>query len=582
MAELKVRRVSPLETYSNAELSEYVQELSTKHAAECVAKAGISGESFVAAVPDTFSDWGIDRAEAARMLGTLGLLEISTKLEDRLVRFGQEHCLRWLKLGALSVSQARSLMRTLESLDLQRVSDVFASTKTGNSASTAAASESEAAAAESCSIEPPEESSCESLKSLTAEERREYERIGRQEIAENRAAVIILGGGQGTRLGFEGPKGMYNIGLPSGKSLFQLYAERVVTLTRLVEQEKALSLNGDRNGSQKPVVVPVFIMTSPLNHATTVGYFEANSFFGLPPEHVHFFPQGTLPALTEQEGKIIMKSGFELAESPDGNGGIYNALEVSGALAKLEGSPYLGCRSVHVFSVDNAISKVADPVFLGFCISRGAEVGNKVVWKRSAEERVGVVARKGGKPAIVEYTELSAEHASATDANGKLLFGAGNICNHYFTVEFLRKVSTAYKEEPSVMPLHVAVKKIPCAHPDTGATTAPLQPNGAKLEAFIFDSFPLAKSSAILEVPRDDEFTPVKNEPGAPSDSPDTALQMIMDVHRSWVEAAGGSFSSGASNTPFEVSPLLSYSGEALEEQCAGKEFQVGEELLSP
>jgi len=465
------------------------------------------------------------------------------------------------------VAQAKSLVSSLDLLDLKRVSAVFE-----NSAAVGAAVASEV------SIEPPEESSCVSLSAIPLSERLEYEQRGKQEISEGRAAVIILGGGQGTRLGFDGPKGMYDIGLPSGKSLFQLYAERIASLTRLVQEEKDAALGAAV--APLTVVIPLFIMTSPLNHAATVKFFESNSFFGLKSEHVHFFPQGTLPALSLKGGKIIMQSGYEVSQAPDGNGGIYNALEVSGALAMLEG--VYNSRSCHVFSVDNAISKVADPTFLGFCISRGAEVGNKVVWKRSPEERVGVVARKGGKAAIVEYTELSGGLANATDASGKLRFGAGNICNHYFTVPFLRHVATVNKEQPALMPYHVAVKKVPAAHADTGATVAPDESNGSKLEAFIFDSFPLARSSAILEVNREEEFTPVKNAPGAAADSPEAAKKMIMEIHRNWVIAAGGSFSEEATSTPFEVSPFVSYAGEGLENYCRGKIFQPGETPVSP
>jgi UDP-N-acetylglucosamine/UDP-N-acetylgalactosamine diphosphorylase len=357
---------------------------------------------------------------------------------------------------------------------------------------------------------------------------------------------------------------MYNIGLPSNKSLFQLYAERIVRLQQLAAEQTL---------SQKAVVIPLFIMTSPINHTTTQAHFVSNHFFGLDAAHVHFFAQGTLPALTP-EGKIIMQSGWEVSEAPDGNGGIYHSLELSGALSALE-SRYLS-RSVHVFSVDNAICKVADPIFLGYCLSREAEVGNKVVWKRHSGERVGVVARKGGRAAIVEYSELSPELAQAQSPDGKLCFGAGNICNHYFTVQFLRKVATAYKEQPAVLPYHVAVKKVPLAD-DAGRMTSPSEPNGYKLEAFIFDSFPLATVSAILEVPREAEFSPVKNEPGNASDSPDTARKMIMDLHADWAEAAGGRFATDS--RAVEISPLVSYGGEGLGEIVKNKDFEESEYL---
>jgi UDP-N-acetylglucosamine/UDP-N-acetylgalactosamine diphosphorylase len=263
---------------------------------------------------------------------------VSPELRSLLEKFGQSHCLTWLDKGSLSGDEASSLVKQLEALDLQRIADAFQSTKSSTT--------------ESGAIEPPDSS--ETLDGMDAAYRASCEARGLAEIAEGRAAVIILGGGQGTRLGFDFPKGMYNIGLPSKKSLFQLYAERVAKLQSVVAAT-----------SHAPVVIPLLVMTSPLNHATTVEYFTSNNFFGLEREHVIFFPQGTLPALTS-EGKIIMTSGHEVSEAPDGNGGIYNALATSGALATLENK--YNTRSVHVFSVDNAICKVADPVFLGYCL----------------------------------------------------------------------------------------------------------------------------------------------------------------------------------------------------------------------
>lgn len=287
-----------------------------------------------------------------------------------------------------------------------------------------------------------------------------------------------------------------------------------------------------------------------------------------------------------------MTSGFEVSEAPDGNGGIFDALEVSGALNLLEN--HYHCNSVHVFSVDNALCKVADPLFFGFALKFNAQVANKVVWKRNSEEKVGVVARKAGKLAIVEYTELGAQQASALDeVNGKLLFGAGNICNHYFSVPFLRQVVSAYKTDCSVMPYHVAHKKVPFADAETGKTVHPDAPNGIKLEAYIFDCFGLASQSSILEVDRNDEFGPVKNAPGVgSSDSPDTARAMLMDIHMNWAKKSGASFLTidesfafaareiGGHGAGFEISPLLSYGGENLDEKCQGKTFDISSTIF--
>ena len=204
-------------------------------------------------------------------------------------------------------------------------------------------------------------------------------------------------------------------------------------------------------------------------------------------------------------------------------------------------------------------------------------MGNKVVWKSAAHEKVGVVARRGGRPAIVEYTELSTELAEATGSDGKLLFGAGNICNHYFTVAFLKQGAKAYKETPEVMPYHEAHKKVPFADPESGATVVPDSPNGTKLEAFIFHSFPLAAQSALLEVSRTAEFSPVKNPPGSATDSPDTARAMIMAEHAAWVASAGGSVEGSPASV--EISPLLSYGGEGLNISAEGKTFK-NEQLI--
>ena len=525
----------------------------------------VSTTDLLAADRHALVEWGVSEEDATNFLAALCGTTVTPALEAQLNEFGQMHTLNWLARGFLSYQQAALLVKQLSELDLQRVSDAYASTKKK------VREGDQEATSHSDIIEPPDSSSCDSLEDMSSSDRLHFETLGSEEIASGKAAVVILGGGQGTRLGFDGPKGMYDIGLPSGKSLFQLYAERIVRLQQLV----SASIGGG-----KKINIPLYIMTSPLNNEITQGFFKQYGYFGLDSKHVHFFQQGTLPALTDDDapdggGKIIMQTGYTIAEAPDGNGGIYNAMEIAGVLSALEEAMV---RSVHVFSVDNAICKVADPLFLGYCLSRRADVGNKVVWKRSPEEKVGVVARRGGRTAIVEYSELSEDLAQSTAGDtGKLVFGAGNICNHYFTVPFLRKVVTAYRDEPTIMPYHVARKKIQCADPKSNGSMPPSnRPNGIKLEAFIFDSFPLAVNSAILEVKREEEFSPVKNAPGQGStDSPDTARCIIMSLHRRWAEENGAKFTignsgdaDGSGSSPdfalFEISPLVSYAGEGL------------------
>jgi UDP-N-acetylglucosamine/UDP-N-acetylgalactosamine diphosphorylase len=214
--------------------------------------------------------------------------------------------------------------------------------------------------------------------------------------------------------------------------------------------------------------------------------------------------------------------------------------------------------------------------FVGFCISRNADCGNKVVWKTGAHEQVGVMALRDGKPCIVEYSDIDTDTAEQRDPNtGKLLYGAGNICNHFFTVDFLRDVVL-----PNMNAMyHMARKKIPFYDSEKNQTVTPTTNNGVKLESFIFDVFPLSDRMAIYEVKRNEEFAPVKNAPGSPADSPDSARQMISDQALRWVTRAGIILHNGDRkertdyNNLCEISPLVSYAGEGIEEQLKGQEI---------
>lgn len=374
-------------------------------------------------------------------------------------------------------------------------------------------------------------------------------KIGMEAIAQGQVAALVLAGGQGTRLGYDGPKGMYDIGLPSKKSLFQMMAERI----------KRLEILAGGN-----VVVPFYIMTSPLNHAQTEEFWASNDYFGLGKENVCLFSQGMLPCMKD-DGKIIMETAGEVAMAPDGNGGIYPSMVSSGSLADMEKR---GIKYLHVFSIDNALIKPADPVFMGYCINQGSDCGNKVCWKVDAGESVGVVATKSGKPCIVEYSEISKEMAESVDSDGRLVYGAGNICNHFYTIDFIKD-----KIIPNMGNLyHIARKKIKYYDGEKKQTITPTSNSGLKLETFIFDVFPFSQNMAVLDVDRSLEFAPVKNKPGSPSDSPDTARALISAMAKSFVTAAGGKLT-GDETAICEVSPLTSYSGEGLEELVKGKEI---------
>lgn len=374
--------------------------------------------------------------------------------------------------------------------------------------------------------------------------------VGLQAIQKGEVVALVLAGGQGTRLGYDGPKGMYDIGLPSHSSLFQLLAERIRKLCELASAER----------------LPFYLMTSPLNHQETQDFFQSMSYFGLDPSSVHFFQQGMLPCL-DNNGKIIMETPGKVAMAPDGNGGIYPSLKVSGALDEMLSN---GAKYLHVFSIDNVLVKPADPVFMGYCISQNADCGNKVVWKAEAHEKVGVMAEKDGGACIVEYSDISTEMAEQVDAeSGRLVYGAANICNHFYTLDFIQNVVL---QQMSDM-YHVARKKIAQYDDSTKQTVTPESNNGIKLETFIFDVFPLAKNMAVLDVDREEEFAPVKNAPGSPVDSPDTARLMMSELCKKWVRQAGGTLKEDADGGICEISPLTSYAGEGLEEIVKDKEI---------
>ncbi len=370
-------------------------------------------------------------------------------------------------------------------------------------------------------------------------------------IAEGKVAVLLLAGGQGTRLGTKLPKGCVDIKLPSKKTLFQIQAERILSLQKLAAEAKY----GEGAQVQKPIIW--YIMLSHFTRAYTEDYFEKNSYFGLQKEQIFFFTQGKLPCVSE-DGKVLLESPSKVSEAPDGNGGIYRALRTSGCLKDMAKS---GVEAIDCYSVDNLLVKAADPFFVGYCFNFGAELGLRTVAKVSPNERVGVFVKKGKGVGVVEYSEIDSKSAAAVKEDGELLYNWSNICMQYFSRKFLEKVCKPKVE----LEYHVAAKNI---------STIDGLVKGLKLEKFIFDVFPLAKKTCLVEVSRSEEFAPVKNAFGEPRDSPDTARKLLMMLHRSWAEDAGASFK-GKDDEGLEISPLISYGGENLE-MYEGKVVKAG------
>jgi UDP-N-acetylglucosamine/UDP-N-acetylgalactosamine diphosphorylase len=461
---------------------------------------------------------------------------MATNHDDIRARYaaaGQDHVFQYME--ELSVIERDELIQQLEGIDLEILASLLKAAR--------------AETADESVVEPFPHAVAHSTDQGVVDS---VQPRGLEAIRKGEVAALVLAGGQGTRLGYDGPKGMYDIGLPSGRTLFAMMAQRIKRLSELARD----------GSSEETKALPFYIMTSPLNHAATVEYFEANDYFGLGQDSVFMFQQGMLPCMTE-EGKIIMESRNKVAMAPDGNGGVYASLLQSGALTKMNSQ---GVKYLHVFSIDNALVKPCDPVFIGYCLAQGADCGNKVVWKAHAHEKVGVVASKAGKPCIVEYSEITTEMAERTDEQGRLVFGAGNICNHFYTMDFIQDKILASMGDL----YHIAHKKIPYYDKETGQTVTPTANNGIKLETFIFDVFPLSETMAVMDVERSEEFAPVKNKPGSPSDSPDTARAMISDLAKNWVKAAGGVLTGEGNRKATgenicEISPLITYSGEGLE-----------------
>lgn len=361
-----------------------------------------------------------------------------------------------------------------------------------------------------------------------------------------------MAGGQGTRLGFAHPKGMYDIGLPSHKSLFRVQGERIRKL-----QERAKKLTG------KDGHITWYIMTSEHTMPPTRAYFEENDFFGLRDEDIMMFEQGSMPCF-DFDGNILLDEKHRISKAPDGNGGLYRALRDSGILADMARR---GVLYLHAHSVDNILIKVADPIFIGYCVKQNADCAAKVVEKSHPNEAVGVVCMVDGKYQVVEYSEITQKTAEMRNADGRLTFSAGNICNHYFSTAFLHKIGSTYEKE---LKLHVAKKKIPFVD-NSGKRIQPEKLNGIKIEKFVFDVFEFAENFVTVEVPRDEEFSALKNADSVGKDCATTSRNDIYRLHKKYIETAGGT----VDGTEVEISPLLSYAGEGLEEIVKGQSFKA-------
>ena len=328
-----------------------------------------------------------------------------------------------------------------------------------------------------------------------------YEEIGIDAIKDGKLAAVTMAGGQGTRLGHNGPKGTFDIGLDSHKSLFELLCD-------------SLKEAGKKYG----VTIPWFIMTSEENNEDTVEFFKKNKYFGYE-KNVYFFKQGQLPMI-DTEGKILIGENGLIKEAADGHGGVYESLVKSGMVDKMKN---LGVEWVFIGGVDNCLVRMVDPVLMGLAIYKGVLEAGKSVVKAYPHEKVGAFCKKNGKPNVIEYSEITPEMAEARDEAGELLYGESHILCNLFNISAIERMGS------TPLPYHCAFKKATYIDKD-GNKIVPDSPNAYKFEAFLFDAFGDLDDMVILRVKREEEFAPVKNATGV--DSPETARNLYNNLHK--------------------------------------------------
>ena len=325
----------------------------------------------------------------------------------------------------------------------------------------------------------------------------EFRHIGLQALKDGKVGAVLLAGGQGTRLGLDRPKGTLNIGVDRELYLFEQLVRNLMDVT-----------------DEADAYVPLYIMTSNINHDDTEAFFKEHNFFGYPEEYVKFFVQEMNPAC-DYDGRVYMESVSEVAMSPNGNGGWFGSMVKAGLLEDIHAR---GIEWINVFAVDNCLQRIADPLFVGATIAYGCESGAKVVRKAAPDEKVGVLCTEDGRPSIAEYYEMTEEMATARKENGDLLYGFGVILNYLFSEKKLEEIADAN------MPIHVVEKKIPYRDVD-GTYVKPEAPNGYKFETLVLDMVHMMENCVPYEVDRTKEFAPIKNLHGV--DSLDSARELM-------------------------------------------------------
>ena len=395
-----------------------------------------------------------------------------------LKKYSQEHLLNGF--DKLEEAKQKELLDQIESTDFELINSLYNNTKEGLKIPES-------------QISPIEYLDKEKLNGYY----RSFQETGEKAIREGKLAAVTMAGGQGTRLGHSGPKGTFDIGLESHKSLFEILSDS------LKEQ-----------GKKYDVIIPWFIMTSKENNADTIEFFAKHRYFGREKDkNIFFFEQGELP-MVDTEGKILIGEDGLIKEAADGHGGIYEALVKNGMTKKMR---ELGVEWIFIGGVDNCLVKMVDPILMGIAIQKQVTAAGKSVVKANPQEKVGVFCKKNGRPSVVEYTEIPEDMAKATDEIGELIYGESHILCNLFNIDAVERMGS------KPLPYHTAFKKATYIDKN-GNKVVPDGPNAYKFEAFLFDAFGELDDMAILRVKREEEFAPVKNASGV--DSPETAREL--------------------------------------------------------
>jgi UDP-N-acetylglucosamine/UDP-N-acetylgalactosamine diphosphorylase len=447
-----------------------------------------------------------------------------TELERHLAPFSQEHVLNfWEELDAAACEQLATEISRINLAELQELfrGDVVTEDWAD-------------VACRSCA--PPAQRLMDADSSASNER---ATAAGLDALSAGQVGVVIVAGGQGSRLGFEHPKGMYPVGPISGASLFQILLEKIAARARVAG-----------------IRIPLYLMTSPATHEETIEYLRTNENFGLSSDDVRIFCQGTMPAVDAETGRLLLAEKHCLALSPDGHGGTLRALAESGCLTDMRGR---GIRQLFYCQIDNPLVEMCDPVFLGYHLLAGSELSTAVVAKRHSREKVGNVVSVDGRLRILEYSDLNPLEDAIVErrgADGSPVFWAGNTAVHVFDVAFLERMAAS----GTALPFHVARKAVPYVDA-SGRRVDPGEPNAIKFERFIFDLLPEARQGIVVEVDAQRTFAPVKNAPGEATDSPETVRSQMIALHTDWLRRAGCQVAEGVA---VEISPLFAQNPDEL------------------